>query len=378
MTNNPLKSLSTLGQSIWLDYIRRDLVEGDGLRRLIEDDGLRGMTSNPAIFEKAIAQSHEYDAEIQALARTGATPMAIYDALSLRDVRTAAGEFKPLYDKTEGGDGFVSLEVSPHLANDAEGTIAEGRRLWKALDKPNALIKVPATDAGLVAIRGLIGEGISVNVTLIFGLSRYRQVVEAYLSGLEDCAKGGKPIHRVASVASFFVSRIDTLVDPMLDKVAAAGGPNADIAKSLRGEVAIASAKLSYQIQKTIFAGERFGKLLAQGAGIQRLLWASTGTKDPAYSDVKYVEALIGPDTVDTAPVETIDAYRDHGKPEQRLEEDLEKAAAVPARLTEIGIDLDKAARQLEDEGVEKFKQPFDKLLAAIAEKASATAAPAP
>jgi transaldolase len=378
MTNNPLKSLGALGQSLWLDYIRRDLVEGDGLRRLIEDDGLRGMTSNPAIFEKAIAQSHEYDTEIRTLARLGATPMAIYDSLSLRDVRTAAAEFKPLYDLTEGGDGFVSLEVSPHLAHDSRGTIDEGRRLWKALGKPNALIKVPATDEGLVAIRELIGDGISVNVTLIFGLSRYRQVIDAYLSGLEDRASRGEPLQRVASVASFFVSRIDSMVDTMLDGIAAANGPTADIARSLRGEVAIASAKMAYQLQKKTCAGERFGKLLAKGAGIQRLLWASTGTKDPAFSDVKYVEALIGPDTVDTAPPETIDAFRDHGKPAQRLELDLERTSDLLARLTEIGIDLDLVAHRLEDEGVEKFKQPFDKLLASIAAKASAPATTPP
>lgn len=378
MTSNSLKSLGALGQSLWLDYIRRDLVEGGGLRKLIEEDGLRGMTSNPAIFEKAIAQSHEYDAEIQALARTGANPMDIYDALSLRDVRTAAAEFKPLYDRTDGSDGFVSLEVSPHLAHDAEGTAAEGRRLWKALDKPNALIKVPATDEGLVAIRALIGEGISVNVTLIFGLSRYRQVIDAYLSGLEDRASRGLPLQRVASVASFFVSRIDTLVDPMLDKLAAEDGPHAEIARSSRGEVAISTAKMAYQIQKTACAGERFGKLLAQGAGIQRLLWASTGTKDPAYSDVKYVEALIGPDTVDTAPLETIEAYRDHGKPAPRLEEELDKASTLMAYLTEIGIDMDRVSRQLEDEGVKKFEQPFDKLLEAIARKATAPTTSSP
>jgi len=340
MTDNPLKRLSALGQSLWLDYIRRDLVEGGGLRRLIEDDGLRGMTSNPAIFEKAIAESHEYDAEIQALALSGLDPVAIYDTLSLHDVQAAAGEFRPLYDHTEGADGFVSLEVSPNLAHDAEGTIAEGRRLWKALERPNALIKVPATDEGLKAIRTLIGDGISVNVTLIFGLARYRQVVEAYLSGLEDRAANGGSLLRVASVASFFVSRIDTMVDSLLDKIVSAGGSKAESARSLRGESAIACAKMAYQIQKKIFTGERYGKLLAK----------------------------------DTAPLETIAAYRDHGKPAQRLEEGLERASGLMARLTEIGIDMDAVARRLEDEGVEKFKQPFDKLLAAIAMKASAPA----
>jgi transaldolase len=370
MMNNPLKRLRSLGQSIWLDYIRRDLIEGGALGKMIEDDGLRGMTSNPAIFEKAIAASHEYDAEIQAMARAGKTPITIYDELSLGDVANAAAKFRPLYDQTEGGDGFVSLEVSPHLAHDAEETVNEARRLWKALDKPNVLIKVPATDAGLVAIRQLIGEGISVNVTLIFGLSRYRQVVEAYLSGLEDRVAKGKSLQRVASVASFFVSRIDTLVDPQLDKLAAAGGAMADLAKSLRGEVAIACAKSAYQIQKTTFTAERFGKLAAKGAEVQRLLWASTGTKDSTFSDVKYVEALIGPQTVDTAPLETIDAYRNHGNPMQRLEENVQAAQTAMARLPEVGIDMDRVESQLENEGVEKFKVPFDKLLAAIIDKA--------
>jgi len=368
--NNPLKQLETLGQSIWLDYIRRDLIVSGGLRRLIEEDGLRGMTSNPAIFEKAIAGSHDYDEDIQAMALKGKGTEAIYETISQRDVQSAADEFRPLYDRAEGKDGYVSLEVNPHLANDANGTIEEARRLWVALNRPNVFIKVPATVNGLSAIQQLISEGINVNVTLLFGLPRYRQVVEAYLNGIEARAAKGKAVKQVASVASFFVSRIDALVDPMLDKLIAQGGTGAAIAKKVRGQVAIASAKMAYQIYKDIFGSDRFQKLAAQGALVQRLLWASTSTKNPDYSDVKYVEALIGPDTVNTAPVETIDAYRDHGEPKARLEQDLEEAQWVLDRLSELGIKIDDMTRQLENEGVEKFNQPFDKLMETLAQRA--------
>ena len=370
MADNPLKVLGTLGQSIWLDYIRRDLMESGELKRMIEEDGLRGMTSNPAIFEKAIAESTEYEAEIRSMALLGKDPDAIYQALSLEDVRSAADEFRPLWDRMDGGDGYVSLEVSPHLAHDAAGTVEEGRRLWSQLDRPNVFIKVPATAEGLVAIRQLIDDGISVNVTLLFGISRYEQVVEAYLSGLESRSSRGGSLEHLASVASFFVSRIDALVDPMLEKIAAQGGEKAALAKAAQGQVAIASAKAAYQIQKKVFGGERFGKLAANGARIQRLLWASTSTKNPAYKDVKYVEALIGPDTVDTAPLETIDAYRDHGNPKARLEEGLQESRAVMEHLPELGIRIDDVAMQLENEGVEKFKQPFDKLMATLAKSA--------
>jgi len=325
------------------------------------------MTSNPAIFEKAIAESDEYEAEIRSLALSGKDPDAIYQALSLEDVRSAADEFRPLWERTEGDDGYVSLEVSPHLAHDATGTIEEGRRLWAQLDRPNVFIKVPATAEGLVAIRQLIDDGISVNVTLLFGISRYEQVVEAYLDGLESRASRGEPLRHVASVASFFVSRIDAMVDPMLEKIAAQGGEKALLAKAALGQVAIASAKAAYQIQKKVFGEARFGKLAARGARIQRLLWASTSTKNPAYDDVKYVEALIGPDTVDTAPLETIDAYRDHGKPKARLEEGLQQSNAVLESLPGLGIRIDDVAMKLEAEGVEKFKQPFDKLMATLA-----------
>ena len=337
MKKNPLKQLRKLGQSIWLDYIRRDLIASGKLRRLIEEDGLRGMTSNPSIFEKAIVESHDYDEDIRAMALKGKSVQAIYETLSQRDVQSAADEFRPLYDMMDGEDGYVSLEVNPHLAHDTNGTIKEARRLWAALDRPNVLIKVPATANGLPAIQQLISEGINVNVTLLFGLPRYRQVAEAYIAGIESRAAQGKSIERVASVASFFVSRIDALVDPLFEKLSTKGGKEADLAKKVHGQVAIASAKMAYQIYKEMFGSDRFGKLTAEGALVQRLLWASTSTKNPDYSDVKYVEALIGPHTVNTAPMETLDAYRDHGDPKARLEQDVEESRSVLERLPELG-----------------------------------------
>jgi transaldolase len=377
MKDNPLKQLGTLGQSIWLDYIRRDLIASGQLRRLIEDDGLRGMTSNPAIFEKAISDSQDYDADIQALALQGKNVVEIYEALSQRDVQSAADEFRPLYNAMDGKDGYVSLEVNPHLAHDTDGTIKEARRLWAALDRPNVFIKVPGTAEGLPAIQQLISEGISVNVTLLFGLPRYRQVAEAYIAGIEARAAQGKPVKNVASVASFFVSRIDALVDPLLQKPSAKGGQEAYLDGKLHGQVAIASAKMAYQIYKELFGSDRFKKLAAKGARTQRLLWASTSTKNPRYSDVKYVEALIGPDTVDTAPLETLDAYRDHGDPKDRLELDVEGARWVLAELPNADIKIDEVTQKLEDEGVEKFNQPFDKLMETLKQRSSAHAAKA-
>jgi transaldolase len=344
------------------------IVSGE-LRRLIEEDGLRGMTSNPSIFEKAIVESHDYDEDIRAMVRDGKGTEAIYEALSQYDVQSAADEFRPLHDRTHGKNGYVSLEVNPHLAHDANGTTEEARRLWAALDRPNVFIKVPATASGLPAIQQLISEGISVNVTLLFGLPRYRQVAEAYIAGIEARVTQGKPVKHVASVASFFVSRIDALVDPLLEKLSAHGGKEADLAKKVLGQVAIASAKMAYQIYREIFGSDRFTKLAAQGARVQRLLWASTSTKNPDYSDVKYVEALIGPDTVNTAPLETLDAYRDHGEPKARLEQDVKEAHWVLERLPELGISIDNATRQLEDEGVEKFNKPFDKLMETLAQR---------
>lgn len=367
MTGNPLQSLAALGQSVWLDYIQRRLIKSGDLKRMIDEDGLRGMTSNPAIFEKAIVGSHDYDDEIRRLADEGNDVAAIYEALSTRDVQDAADVFRSVYDASEGRDGFVSLEVNPHLAHDTLGTVEEARRLWTALDRPNVLIKVPSTVEGLPAIRQLIGEGINVNVTLLFGLPRYRQVAEAYLAGLESRSAGGHSTDRVASVASFFVSRIDTFVDALLEERISQGGPAGEIAKELLGQVAVASAKLAYQQYKELFGSGRFRTLARKGARVQRLLWGSTSTKNPDYSDVKYVEPLIGPDTVNTLPVETFHAYRDHGQPEVRIEDGLEHAKWVLQQLPKLGIDLDRVTQQLEDQGVEKFNQPFDKLLSAIA-----------
>ncbi len=366
MKDNPVKQLAGLGQSIWLDYIRRDLIVSGRLRRLIEGDGLRGMTSNPAIFEKAIVESHDYDQDIRALALEGKGVAAIYEALSLGDVASAADNFRAVYDKTDGKDGYVSLEVNPHLAHDTAGTIEEARRLWAALSRPNVFIKVPATADGLPAIRQLISEGINVNVTLLFGLPRYRQVAEAYIAGIETRAAQGKPVKDVASVASFFVSRIDALIDPLLERRIAQGGEEADVARRVHGQIAVASAKVAYRIYKDTFASDRFKKLADNGARPQRLLWASTSTKNPDYSDVKYIESLIGSDTVNTIPVETLDAYRDHGDPKARLEQDVEGAERILERLSELGISLDEMTQKLEDEGVEKFNKLFDKLMESL------------
>ena len=371
MKENPLKQLATLGQSIWLDYIRRDLIASGELRRLIEEDGLRGMTSNPSIFEKAIAESNLYDKDIHNMALKKMDVKTIYESLSQRDVQNAADVFKSVYEKTDGKDGYVSLEVNPHLAHDTKGTIEEARRLWAALNRPNVLIKVPATSDGLPAIRQLISEGINVNVTLLFGLPRYRQVAESFIAGLEARADQGKPVNHIASVASFFLSRIDTLVDPLVEKFLDPGGKKTEIAKKVHGQVAISSAKAAYQIYKEIFGSNRFKKLADEGARVQRLLWASTSTKNPDYSDVKYIEELIGSDTVNTVPLETIDAYRDHGDPQLRLEQDVKEANWIMARLPELGISIDKVTQQLENEGVKKFDEPFDKLMETLTKKSS-------
>ncbi len=369
MKTNPLKEVETFGQSIWLDYISRDLITSGRLQHMIQEDGIRGMTSNPSIFEKAIVQGNDYDEAIHALVLREKNVKEIYEAITERDVQSAAYEFGSLYEKADGGDGYVSLEVNPHLAHDTKGTIEEARRLWAALNRPNVFIKVPATAEGLPAIQQLISEGISINVTLLFGLPRYRQVAEAYIAGIEARLDQGKAVLHVASVASFFVSRIDTLVDSLLDKSVARGDTDADLVKKIRGQVAVASAKIAYQMYKEIFRGERFKRLAAQGARTQRLLWASTGTKNPEYSDVKYIESLIGPETVNTVPLETIDAYRDHGSPKSRLEQNPKEAEWVLAQLPGLGINLDEITQQLEDEGVKKFNEPFDKLMETLTKK---------
>ena len=373
MNKNPLLGLESFGQSVWLDFLRRNALDNGDIQGLIEQDGVSGLTSNPSIFEKAIAGSHDYDNAIRAMALEGKSIGEIYEALTIEDIQRATDLFRPIYDRLEGGDGFVSLEVSPKLAHDTSGTIAEARHLWNAVNRPNLLIKVPGTREGLPVIQQLIGEGININVTLLFGLPRYREVAEAYLLGLETLAVSGKPLNRIASVASFFLSRIDVLIDPMLEKSRLKGGPVAEMAAGLHGQVAIASAKVAYQIYQEIFASQRFQKLSRKGAHPQRLLWASTSTKDPEYSDVKYVETLIGRATVNTIPLETLNAYRAHGKPASRLEEGTQAAYRVLEGLRQVGINLDVLTQELEDEGVKKFSQAFEKLMAALKEKQTAS-----
>jgi transaldolase / glucose-6-phosphate isomerase len=369
MKQNPLLNIQEFGQSIWQDYIQRSIIQSGELKRLIDEDGIRGVTSNPSIFDKAIAGSRDYDDDIRAMALEGKSVAQIYRFLTVRDVRQAADIFRPLYDGSKGKHGFVSLEVNPHLAHDIDGTIQEARELWKALDRPNVFIKVPATKEGLSCIRRLIGEGINVNVTLLFGLPRYREVADAYIGGLEDRIARGKPVDHVASVASFFLSRIDVLVDPMLEKIIKEDAETSEPAKKCLGQVAIASAKQAYQIYKDIFQNGRFRKLAARGARPQRLLWASTSTKNPEYADVKYVEALIGPDTVNTLPQETIKAYRDHGNPAARLEQDLDAAGEVLNTLVALDINIDKVTQELEDQGIEKFNKPYDSLMETLKDK---------
>ncbi|GAA4377439.1 transaldolase [Hymenobacter koreensis] len=359
---NPLVAIHSFGQSIWLDYIRRNILHNGELQRLIDEDGLRGVTSNPAIFEKAIAGSSDYAADIEQLAARGLSAGQIYAELAVADVQRACDLLRPLHDRPDsGGDGYVSLEVSPELIDDTAGTVAEGLHYWQAVNRPNVMIKVPATLAGLPAIRQLIAAGVNVNVTLIFSVARYRAVAEAFLAGLEDRVRAGQPVQRLDSVASFFLSRIDVLLDPQLEKLAEAGGRLGALAQSVVGEVAIASARQAYTEYQQIFQGPRWAALQAQGARPQRLLWASTGNKNPKYDDLKYVEALIGPDTVNTIPVETLDLYRAKGQPAARLSD--ADGASTLARLPELGLDLEALTRQLEREGARKFTEPFGKLL---------------
>lgn len=363
MVNNPLKAIQEYGQSIWQDDLQRDMILNGELQRLIEEDGIRGVTSNPAIFKKAIEGSAAYEDEIHDLARKNKSTPEIYEALTVKDVQMAADTFRQLYDDSDGRYGYVSLEVNPHLAHDIEGTLKEARRLWNGLARPNVMIKVPATEEGLTCVEQLTSEGININVTLLFGLPRYRNVAYAYLRGLELRAANGEPLTHVASVASFFLSRIDVLIDQKLKQIQAEEGDAAEVAMQLYGQVAIASAKSAYLIQKEIFEGERFEGLRDRGARPQRLLWASTSTKEPEFSDIKYVEALIGADTVNTLPRETIEAYRDHGRPEPRLTIDIKEAEKVVAGLAEVNISIDEVTQELEDQGIDKFIKPYDSLM---------------
>jgi transaldolase len=363
-----LEQLTELGQAVWLDFIRRSLITSGKLQALV-DEGLRGMTSNPTIFDQAIAGSDDYDEDLHRLVSGTGSVMETYEALAMDDIRRAADVLRPVYNSTDGIDGYVSLEVNPQLAHDTERTVAEARRLFAALGRPNIMIKVPATPAGVPAIRTLIGDGVNVNVTLIFSLDHYRAVAEAYISGLEDLAARGSILSQAASVASFFVSRIDTAVDQALDSHAESAQSPASNAQSLKGKIAIASAKAAYVLFGEIFAGERWERLAAQGARVQRPLWASTSTKNPAYPDTMYVDTLIGPHTVNTLPPATLDAFRDHGAVALTLGSGLDEARAQLARLAEMGIDLVVITQKLQDDGVAAFARSFDSLLSSIGEK---------
>jgi transaldolase len=358
-TPNPLQELRKLGESAWLDDISRTMLEDGSLARLIRDDGIAGLTSNPAIFANSITTDARYAGPIAQLLPTTPTSIGIYEALALKDLKDVAALLRPLYDSTGGGDGYVSMEVSPHLAYDGPGSLAEGKRLWKRLQLPNALIKIPGTEAGLPVIRDLIAAGINVNVTLLFSPERYRAVARAYMDGLQARAAQGQPVATVASVASFFLSRIDTAVDKQLDALVAKGQP---AAKALRGKAAIASACRAYEIYEETLASPQWQALAARGARPQRLLWASTSTKDPSFSPVKYVEELVVPDTVNTMPLETLETYRRIGRPQLRLEQHIAEAADQRESFERLGIDLEVVAAQLEREGVTKFIEPFDKL----------------
>ncbi|HEY0971819.1 MAG TPA: transaldolase [Gemmatimonadales bacterium] len=368
MTDTPLHRLNAAGQSIWLDYIDRPMLWNGELERRIADDALTGMTSNPTIFEKALAEGHEYDEQLAAI-DAGLSPWQVFEALATDDVRRACDIFRPVYDRTGGGDGFVSIEVSPGVADDAEGTIAEARELWRAVDRPNVMIKVPGTAAGAVAVRQLTEDGINVNITLLFAVESHRRVAEAYLAGLEARVAAGKPVDHIASVASFFVSRVDTAVDRKLDAIVAEGGERADQARALLGKAAIANAKMAYRLFCSMFAGARWEALKAKGARPQRPLWASTSTKNPEYRDVMYVEQLIGPHTVNTLPPATLEAFRDHGVVERTVDHDVEAATRTLAQLEALDISLAEITDTLLVEGLASFQKSVDTLLAGLERK---------
>ncbi len=358
---NPLLGLRKLGESVWLDDISRSMLRDGSLARLIEEDGVAGLTSNPAIFAHSIMTDREYAQPIARLERGTSSSVAVYEELALEDLRAAASLLRPLYESSAGADGFVSMEVSPHLADDREGSLAEARRLWERFRRPNALIKIPGTEAAIPVIRDLIAAGINVNVTLLFSPERYRQVALAYMEGLAARAAAGQRLDRIASVASFFLSRIDTAVDKRLDELAAHGQPAARV---LRGKAAIASACRAYEIFEELSASARWQALAAAGARPQRLLWASTSTKDPAYSPIKYVEELVVPGTVNTMPLQTLTTYRRLGRPELRLERHIAEGCDARESLERLDVDLDALALELEREGVRKFIEPFDALQA--------------
>lgn len=370
-TQNPLQELQKFGQSVWLDYIRRDLITSGELKGLIDNDGLRGMTSNPSIFEKAIVGSNDYADFLGQLIGQGLSAGDIFERIAVRDIQDAADTLLPVYKSTNKRDGYVSLEVSPTLARDTQGTIEEARRLWKAVNRPNIMIKVPGTPEGVAPVRQLTSEGLNINITLLFAQDAYKKVAEAYIDGLEAAQKAGKDISGIASVASFFVSRIDTLADSMIDtELKNPGSPDREqLLRSLHGKVAIANAKQAYRFYQNLIASPRWKALAASGAQTQRLLWASTSTKNPKYRDVLYIEELIGPDTVNTIPPATMDAFRDHGVVRRTLDADLAAADSTMTNLEKAGISMQKVTDQLLDEAIKLFADAFAKLIAAVEQK---------
>jgi transaldolase / glucose-6-phosphate isomerase len=369
---NPLKALLDYGQSPWMDYIRRDLLTGGGLKKLIAEDGLRGMTSNPAIFEKSITGSNLYTDILSSPEAKSMDAKQIFEKIAIRDVQDACDIFNPVYVETKRRDGYVSLEVSPFLANDTKGTLEEARRLWKAVGRENLMVKVPATPEGIPAIRQLLEDGLNINITLLFAQSAYEKVAEAYIAALEARAAKGQDISHIASVASFFVSRIDTLIDSKIDEMLkTAQGPTKELLESVHGKVAIANAKLTYKKFQELFSGPRWSPLAAKGAQVQRLLWASTSTKNPKYRDVIYVEELIGADTVDTIPPATFDAFRDHGKVRNSLTEEVPAAAKVMENLAKAGISMKEVTEKLLADGVKLFADAFKTLLEATGKSAA-------
>ena len=366
---NPLNRLHELGQSIWLDYLRRDMLQDGAQARLIREDDLSGQTSNPTIFQKAIAESDLYDEDIRA-AGVDADPSSVLDSIMIEDIRLAADLFRPVYDRTAGEDGFISVEVSPDIAWDTEASIAEARRLWTAIARPNLMVKIPGTAAGIPAIRDCLAEGININITLLFSVDRYHQVMDAWFDAMERRVERGQPVDRLASVASFFVSRVDSKVDQRIgERLARVPDDERARLQALEGKIGIDNARIAFEAYERRFGGERFAALAARGARPQKPLWASTSTKNPDFPDIYYVEALLAPGTVNTLPPETLDAYRDHGDPEVRIHEDLEGAHHRLAELGELGIDFHVVLEELEKEGVEKFSKSYHELLDTIEEK---------
>ena len=366
---NPLNRLHDLGQSIWLDYLRRDMLEDGTQARLIREDDLSGQTSNPTIFQKAIADSDLYDEDIRSAGAT-TDPKAVLDSIMIEDIRMAADLFRPVYDRTSGEDGFISVEVSPDIAWDTAASIAEAGRLWKAIDRPNLMVKIPGTAAGLPAIRDCLAEGININITLLFSVDRYHEVMDAWFEAMERRVERAQPVDRLASVASFFVSRVDTKVDQRIaERLARVSDDERARLEALEGRIGTDNARIAFEAHEERFGGERFAALAEHGARPQKPLWASTSTKNPDYPDVYYVEALLGPGTVNTLPPETLEAYRDHGDPAVRIHEDLDGAHRRMAELEELGIDFQDVLEELEKEGVEKFSKSYHELLDTIEEK---------